>query len=99
MWLDNVLNVSERDEFIYHEMIVHVPMMIHPNPKRVLIIGGGDGGAAREVLKHPNLEKAVMIDIDEVVVNECKKHMPSLNNGAFDDPKMELIIGDGIDYV
>lgn len=99
MWLDNVLNVSERDEFIYHEMIVHVPMMIHPNPKRVLIIGGGDGGAAREVLKHPDLEKAVMIDIDEVVVNECKKHMPSLNNGAFDDPRMELIIGDGIDYV
>ena len=99
LWLDNVLNVSERDEFIYHEMIVHVPMMIHPNPKRVLIIGGGDGGAAREVLKHKNLDKFVMIDIDEVVVNECKKHMPSLNNGAFDDKRLELIIGDGIEYV
>lgn len=80
-------------------MIVHVPMMICPNPKRVLIIGGGDGGAAREVLKHENLEKFVMIDIDEVVVNTCKEHMPSLNAGAFDDPRLELIIGDGIDYV
>jgi len=99
LWLDNVVNVTERDEFVYHEMIVHVPMLIHPNPKRVLIVGGGDGGAAREVLKHPNLEKFVMIDIDEVVVNECKKHMPALNNGAFDDKRLELIIGDGIDYV
>lgn len=80
-------------------MIVHVPMMVCPNPKRVLIIGGGDGGAAREVLKHENLEKFVMIDIDEVVVNTCKEHMPSLNNGAFDDKRLELIIGDGIDYV
>lgn len=99
LWLDNVVNVTEKDEFIYHEMIIHVPMMIHPNPKRVLIVGGGDGGAAREVLKHSNLDKFVMIDIDEVVVNECKKHMPGLNDGAFDDPRLELIIGDGIDYV
>lgn len=99
LWLDNVLNVTEEDEFIYHEMIVHVPMMVHANPKRVLIIGGGDGGAAREVLKHPDLEKFVMIDIDEVVVNECKRHMPGINNGAFEDPRLELIIGDGIDYV
>ena len=99
LWLDNVVNVTERDEFVYHEMIVHVPMMVHPNPKRVLIIGGGDGGAAREVLKHQGLEKFVMIDIDEVVVNECKKHLPSLSAGAFDDPRLELIIGDGIDYV
>jgi len=99
LWLDNVVNCSERDEFVYHEMIVHVPMLVHPNPKRVLIVGGGDGGAAREVLKHPNLEKFVMIDIDEMVVNECKKHMPGLSNGAFDDKRLELIIGDGIDYV
>jgi len=99
LWLDNVLNVTEEDEFIYHEMIVHVPMMVHANPKRVLIIGGGDGGAAREVLKHKDLEKFVMIDIDEVVVNECKKHMPGINNGAFEDPRLELIIGDGIDYI
>lgn len=99
MWVDDVLNVCERDEFVYHEMIVHVPMMVHPNPTRVLIIGGGDGGSAREVLKHPNLEKFVMIDIDEVIVNECRKHMPEISNGAFEDTRMELIIGDGIEYV
>ena len=57
-------------------MIVHVPMMVHPNPKRVLIIGGGDGGSAREVLKHPGLEKFVMVDIDGMVVEMCKKHLP-----------------------
>lgn len=99
MYLENVLNVAERDEFVYHEMIVHVPMFIHPDPRRVLIIGGGDGGSAREVLKHPNLEKVVMIDIDGDVVEECRKHMPSVNNGAFEDERLELIIGDGIDYV
>jgi spermidine synthase len=99
MLVDGTVNVAEFDEFIYHEMIVHVPMMTHPDPRRVLIIGGGDGGSAREVLKHPNLEKFVMIDIDEVIVNECKKHIPSINNGAFDDKRLELIIGDGIDYV
>ena len=99
LWLDDVVNVTERDEFIYHEMIVHVPMMIHSNPRRVLIIGGGDGGAAREVLRHPNLEKFVMVDIDEDVVKGCAKYMPSLNNGAFEDSRLELIIGDGIEYV
>ena len=99
LWLDDVVNVSEKDEFVYHEMIVNVPMMTHPDPKRVLIVGGGDGGAAREVLKHEGLTKVVMIDIDEAVVNECKKHMPGLNAGAFEDPRLELIIGDGIDYV
>ena len=99
LWLDDIVNVSEKDEFVYHEMIVNVPMMTHPDPKRVLIVGGGDGGAAREVLKHEGLTKVVMIDIDEAVVNECKKHMPGLNAGAFEDPRLELIIGDGIDYV
>jgi spermidine synthase len=99
LWLDDVVNVTDRDEFIYHEMIVHVPMMICPSPKRVLIIGGGDGGSAREVLKHSNLEKFVMVDIDEDVVNGCAKYMPSLNDGAFEDPRLELIIGDGIEYV
>ena len=69
--LDDVINLTERDEFIYHEMLVHVPIMIFNNPKRVLIVGGGDGGAAREVLKHPDLH-CVMIDIDGEVVQNCK---------------------------
>ena len=99
LFLDDIFNVCERDEFIYHEMIVHVPMMIHPDPRRVLIIGGGDGGVAREVLKHPNLEKCVMVDIDGDVVEECRKHLPTIHGGAFDDERLEVIIGDGIDYV
>ena len=99
LYIDDCLNVAARDEFIYHEMIVHVPMMVHPNPKRVLIIGGGDGGSARELLKHKDLDRAVMIDIDRVVVESCKKHMPEVSQGAFDDPRLELIIGDGIDFV
>jgi spermidine synthase len=80
-------------------MIVHVPMLTCPNPKRVLIIGGGDGGSAREVLKHEELERVVMVDIDEQVVNTCREHLPGLNNGAFDNARLELIIGDGIDYM
>jgi len=99
MWVDDVPNVCERDEFIYHELLVHVPMMIHPKPTRVLIIGGGDGGSARELLRHPDLDKAVMIDIDKLIIELCKKHLPKISNGAFDDPRLELIIGDGIDYV
>jgi len=99
MWVDGVPNVCERDEFIYHELIVHVPMMVHPNPTRVLIIGGGDGGSARELLRHPNLTNATMIDIDEEIVKLCKEHMPSINRGAYDNPNLNLIIGDGIEHV
>lgn len=99
LWLDDVPNAAEKDEFIYHEMIVHVPMMMHPDPRRVLIVGGGDGGAARELLKHKNLDNATMVDIDRGVVESCKRHMPMFNQGAFDDPRLNLIFGDGIDLV
>ncbi len=97
--LDGVLQTSEKDEFVYHEMMVHVPMFAHPNPKRVLVIGGGDGGIARDVLKHKNVEHVTMVEIDGDVVEYCRKYMPSMSDGAFEDPRMELIIGDGIDYV
>lgn len=90
------MNVAESDEFIYHEMLIHVPMMTHPNPKRVLIVGGGDGGSAREVMKHDDVEECVMIDIDEDVVKACREFMPSVSGGAFEDPRLKLIIGDGI---
>ena len=99
MWVDDVPNVCEKDDFIYHELLVHVPMMTHPKPTRALIIGGGDGGSARELLKHPDMQNAVMIDIDQVIIDLCKKHLPMINDGAFDNPKLNLIIGDGIDYV
>ncbi|MCP4346996.1 MAG: polyamine aminopropyltransferase [Desulfobacterales bacterium] len=95
---DGCIMLSERDEFVYHEMIAHVPLFVHPSPKRVLIIGGGDGGSAREVLRHNELTKVVMVEIDEMVVNACREHLPSVSC-ALDDPRLELLIEDGIKYV
>lgn len=94
---DGLIMLSERDEFIYHEMIAHVPLFVHPSPKQVLVIGGGDGGTVREVLRHP-VEKVVMVEIDELVVNVCRKHIPSVSS-ALDNPRLELIIEDGVKYV
>jgi spermidine synthase len=95
---DGLVMLSERDEFIYHEMIAHVPLFVHPNPRRVLVIGGGDGGTVREVLRHPGVERAVMVEIDEMVVNACRKYMPEVSR-ALDDPRLELRIEDGIKFV
>lgn len=95
---DGIVMLSERDEFIYHEMIAHVPLFVHPAAEKVLIIGGGDGGTAREVLKHRNVKKAVMVEIDEMVVNACKAHMPGVSS-AFHDPRLSLLIEDGVKYV
>ncbi len=97
--LDGIVQTNEGDEFIYHEMLTHVPILAHGNAKRVLIIGGGDGGMLREVLRHESVEKAVMVEIDGMVIEICKKLMPSLSQGAFDDPRAEVIVGDGLDYV
>lgn len=96
--LDGVIQTTEADEFAYHEMLVHVPMFAHGRMRRVLIIGGGDGGTLREVLRH-DVEEAVMVEIDRTVVDICREHMPSLSAGAFDDPRAELVIADGIAYV
>lgn len=95
---DGLVMVSERDEFIYHDMITHVPLFVHPNPKKVLIIGGGDGGTAREVLKHKGVEKVTMVEIDEMVVNACREFIPQTSS-MLNDPKMNLIIGDGVQFV
>jgi len=95
--IDGIYMTSEGDEHYYHEMIVHPAMVTVPGARRVLIIGGGDGGTAREVLRHPSVEKVVMVEIDQVVVDACKAHMPEL--GSWDDPRLELIIGDAIEYV
>ena len=95
---DGLIMVSERDEFVYHDMIAHVPMFTHPDPKKVLVIGGGDGGTAREVLRHQSIERCVMVEIDEMVVNACKEHIPQTSS-ALSDPRLELIIGDGIKFV
>jgi spermidine synthase len=95
---DGLIMVTERDEMAYHDMISHVPLFVHPNPKNVLVIGGGDGGTAREVIRHSNVEKCVMVEIDAMVVDACKQHIPQTSS-ALSDPRIELIIGDGVKYV
>ena len=79
--LDNVIQCTERDEFAYQEMITHLGMFSHPNPKNVLVIGGGDGGVLREVVKHDCVEKAVLCDIDEAVIRLSKKYLPGMSVG------------------
>jgi len=95
---DGLIMVTERDEFIYHDMITHVPLFVHPNPKNVLVIGGGDGGTAREVIRHPSVEKCVMVEIDKMVVDACVEHIPQTSS-MLTDPRIELIIGDGVKYI
>ena len=97
--IDNIVQLTEKDEAAYHEMLVHVPLLSHENPRHILIIGGGDGGVLREVLRHSTVEKATMVEIDPKIIERCKQFMPSLSNGAFDDPRLELIIGDGMEFV
>ena len=95
---DEMIMTCERDEFIYHEMIAHVPLFTHPSPKKILIIGGGDGGTAREVLRHTSIEECVMIEIDSLVVEACKKHIP-ITAQSFDHPLLKLKFEDGAKYI
>jgi spermidine synthase len=97
--LDGVVQTTEGDEFVYHEMMAHVPIVAHGAARRVLIIGGGDGGMAREVLKHRAVERVTMVEIDRGVVDMSVEHLPSLSAGAFDDPRLDLVITDGARYV
>ncbi|NQV22148.1 MAG: polyamine aminopropyltransferase [Rhodospirillales bacterium] len=96
--LDGVVQVTERDEFFYHEMLAHVPLLAHGNAKSVLIVGGGDGGILREVLHHP-VDQATLVELDRTVIDLCGEYMPALSNGAFDNPRTELVIGDGLKFV
>lgn len=95
--LDGKIQLTEKDEAFYHEMLVHVPMFEHRNPEKVLIIGGGDGGSLREVLKH-GVEDAVLVEIDEEVVNISKKIL-KIDEGAFQDDRVSIHIEDGIEFV
>ncbi len=97
--LDGKLQSAERDEALYHELLVHPAMLCHPAPRQVLIIGGGEGATLREVLRHPTVERAIMVDIDEELVELCREHLPSWHRGAFDDPRAELIHMDGRQYL
>lgn len=96
--LDGVVQITERDEFFYHEMLTHVVMHAHPNPKNIIVIGGGDGGVVRELLKHDTVEKVYFIEIDEEVINVSKKFFPEVSSGI-DDPRVEIKCMDGAEFV
>ena len=96
--LDGVIQTTQKDEFAYHEMLAHVPLVAHGTAARVLIIGGGDGGILREVLRHRTVKKATLVEIDFAVVERCREHLPGLSDGAFEDSRTELVIDDGVAY-
>jgi len=96
--LDGAVQTTMEDEFIYHEMITHVPLFTHLNPLKVLVIGGGDGGAIREILKHKSVEKAYLVEIDGRVVENSKTYLPEISC-ALSDPRCEVLIKDGIEFI
>ncbi|MDD9149049.1 MULTISPECIES: polyamine aminopropyltransferase [unclassified Sporolactobacillus] len=96
--LDGYMMLTEKDEFIYHEMIVHVPMAVHPAVKRVLVIGGGDGGAVRELVRYPSIERIDLVEIDRQVVDVCRKYLPQ-TAGRLDDPRVSIYYEDGLKFV
>jgi len=95
--LDGCVMTTEKDEFVYHEMLVHPAMCAHPNPEKVLVIGGGDGGTVRELLRHPGVS-IDMVEIDELVVRACQKYMPTLSCGL-EDPRVRLLFEDGVAFL
>ena len=99
MTLDGVVQITEADEFVYQEMLAHVPLLAHGDARHVLIIGAGDGGVLRRVLQHRTVERAVMVEIDGEVIRLSKEHLPQIGGTAWTDPRAEVIVGDGIDYV
>lgn len=96
--IDGITMLTEFDEFAYHEMIVHVPLLTHSNPQRVLVIGGGDGGTVREIIRHPGIDLVHVCEIDEAVVNTCREYLPSLAS-SFDDPRVEMFYEDGARFM
>jgi spermidine synthase len=97
--LDGVIQTTERDEFIYHEMLSHTPILAHGDARNVLIIGGGDGGMLRRVLMHSGIECVVVVEIDASVIDFSKRYLPSICGDAFEDPRTEIIVDDGARYV
>ena len=99
LFLDGIAQSAESDEFIYHELLAHPPLFSHPEPRSVLVIGGAEGATLREIFRHPGIERVVMVDIDEELVKVCKEHLASWHQGSYDDPRLELVIGDGRRFV
>ena len=97
--LDSIVQVTEKDEFVYHEMMTHVPVLAHGNVKKLLIIGGGDGGILREVVRHKSVEHVTMVEIDPAVTDFCREHLPGISAGAFDDTRLDLVFADGAKFV
>lgn len=96
--LDGIVNVSEKDEFIYHEMMVHTPLFAHPNPRKVLVLGGGDGGIVRELSKHPQVRQIDLVEIDPMVVDKSQKYLPFVAVG-FKDPRLDIYFEEGARFV
>jgi spermidine synthase len=96
--LDGMVMTTDKDEFVYHEMITHLAMNTHPNPKQVLVVGGGDGGAIREILKYSSVERAVLAEIDGRVIEVSKQYLPEIA-GKLDDPRVDVQVVDGIKYI
>lgn len=96
--LDGYMMCTEKDEFIYHEMMVHVPMAVNPSAERVLVVGGGDGGAVRELCRYPGLKRVDLVEIDRRVVELCKVHLPSIS-GSLSDPRVTLRFQDGLRFI
>jgi spermidine synthase len=99
MLLDGVVQVTEADEPAYHEMLTHLPMLAHGAVRRLLVLGGGDGGILREALRHPGVERATLVELDPAVIAAARTHMPTVPAGAFEDPRTELVIGDAARFV
>ena len=97
--LDGHFMTSERDEFFYHENMIHVPALAHPGPERALIVGGGDGGSAEELLKHPSMRSVTIAEIDKTVIDISREHLQAVHRGALDDPRVTIRIGDGFRFV
>ncbi|MET1127922.1 MAG: polyamine aminopropyltransferase [Thermoproteota archaeon] len=97
--LDGLIQSSVADEHYYHEFLVHPAMVLHPEPEKILVIGGGEGATLREVLKHSTVREAVMVDIDEVVVEVSKKYLEEMHQGSFDDPRARVVVMDGFEYM
>ena len=97
--LDGKIQSSEYDEYIYHETLIQPAMILHPAPISVMVVGGGEGAVLREILRHPSVERVVMVDIDQEVVELCKNYMPSWHQGAFEDPRVEVIYMDAREYL
>ena len=96
--LDGMVMTTDRDEFVYHEMVAHPALFTHPNPEHVLVVGGGDGGVIREILKHPKVKRAVLVDIDGKVIEYSKRYLPQIASGL-DDPRVEVIVNDGFMHI